>query len=104
MSDFRKHYIYKHSNQTFPYLVDIQNTYYNALGTRIVVPLQTADSLRGRPSDEAFPAIEVNGVTHYLITTEMAAIPHIGLKFEREATREEIEKVSRAVDRVLGGY
>lgn len=104
MPDFRKHYIYKHSNPTFPFLVDIQNTYYNALGTRIVVPLQTAASLQGRPSDEAFPELEVNGVLHYLITTEMAAMPHAGLKFEREATSKEIEKISRAVDRVLGGY
>lgn len=104
MLNFRKHYIYRHSNATFPFLLDIQNTYYNALGTRIVVPLQTADSLRSRPSDEAFPALELNGVLHYLITTEMAAMPHAELKFEREATSKEIEKITCAVDRVLGGY
>lgn len=104
MTEFRKHSIYRIANPTYSYLVDIQSTFYNALGTRIVIPLYRADAFATPPVDDAFPVLTVNGERFYLLTPEMASIPVSALKFERVAQSDEIEKINRAVDRVLGGY
>jgi toxin CcdB len=56
-----------------PMVVDVQNAMFDALATRLVVPLYPLKA-SDRPILRLNPVVEINGGTYYLAIQEMAAV------------------------------
>ena len=88
-----------------PFLVDVQNDFLDALGTRIVVPLLIASVLKHRPTGDLYPIIRVNGEDHVMSTPELAAVSLTILKSAVCSVSEsERSLIQEALDRVFGAY
>jgi len=61
------------SNESVPFLLDIQNDVLSDLATRVVVPLYK-EALFGRPSRQLNPRFTIEGVAVIMSTAELAGI------------------------------
>ena len=91
------------SKKYAPYLLDIQNDLFEALTTRVVIPLLSQKSLR-KPLTKLNPRFTIDGKTFYLSTAEIAGIPQsaIGkyvcsLSFHRT-------RIINAMDFLISGF
>jgi toxin CcdB len=88
-----------------PFLVDVQNDFLDVLGTRIVVPLLTADTSKRRPPGDLYPLIKVNGKDYVLSTPELATLSLTVLKTPvGSVSEDERGLIQGALDRVFGSY
>jgi len=84
-----------------PYLMDVQNTYLAALGTRIVIPLRAASALPSRLRD-LNPVLLVNGKEVVVDTASLAAFPASELRAPVAHARNEAADVVAALDTLFG--
>lgn len=99
--------IYPHPDaalrRTTPYLMDVQNTYLSALGTRIVIPLRAAAALPLRLRD-LNPVMIVNGKEVVADTASLAAFPAAELRTPVAHGRNEAAEIVAAMDTLFGAY
>lgn len=65
----------KVSRKRYPYLVDIQSPYIDALATRIVLPLGHAALFDNKAMARLTPEITYQGETLLLLTPQISSIP-----------------------------
>ena len=70
----------KNSKKTYPYLVDVQNDFFDELNSRIVIPLSAHNTLNQTNAKRLCPIINVNGEQFVLLTHQMTSIPKTMLK------------------------
>ncbi len=70
----------KNSNKTYPYLVDVQNDFFDDLNSRIVIPLSPHNILNETNAKKLCPIITVNDELYVLLTHQMTSIPKPMLK------------------------
>jgi toxin CcdB len=58
-----------------PFLLDVQSDFIAELGTRVVVPLHTAVSMKGKTIRTLTPVLEVEGKNVVMVTPQLAGIP-----------------------------
>ncbi len=64
----------KYTNNTIPYLVDIQSELLDGLSTRVVAPMCPSSAI-GKPISNLSPTFEINGSLYVLLTSQLAGIP-----------------------------
>jgi len=63
------------SKKYAPYLLDVQNNLFEALTTRVVVPLVLEKSMR-LPANRLNPGFNIDGNLVYMSTAEVAGVSH----------------------------
>ncbi len=64
----------KATNDSIPYLVDVQNDILDDLNTRVVIPLCSALAFGKKPMSNLSPAFEIKGSSYILLTPQLAGI------------------------------
>ncbi len=76
--------LYKNENhnskKTYPYLVDVQNDFFDELNSRVVIPLSPHDTLNQTNAKKLCPIIVVNEKQYVLLTHQMTSMPKKMLK------------------------
>ena len=76
--------VYRNPNtatqQTFPFILDIQHEHLSDLGTRIVLPLGRLTDLKNESLGKLTPIIEYEGDELLILTPQMSAVPSNLLK------------------------
>ena len=70
----------KNSKKTYPYLVDVQNDFFDELSSRIVIPLSPHKILNQTNAKKLCPIIIVNDEQYVLLTHQMTSMPKTMLK------------------------
>jgi toxin CcdB len=65
----------KATQQTFPFILDIQHEHLSALGTRIVLPLGRLTYLKNESLGKLTPIIEYEGDKLRILTPQISSIP-----------------------------
>lgn len=65
----------KATQQTFPFILDIQHDYISDIGTRIVLPLGRLQYFRNESLGKLTPVIEYEGDELILLTPQIASMP-----------------------------
>jgi toxin CcdB len=58
----------------YPYLLDVQNDLVAGLGTRVVVPLGLASSMKGKLIRTLMPVFEIDGRQYAMLTPQLAGV------------------------------
>lgn len=93
------------NQKNVPFLLDVQSNVISGLATRIVIPLRPLSLFSSikMPSD-VFPIIVVSGVSYFLDTPQLGAIPLSELKSKAGSARNQQTDIQQALDRVFGAY
>ncbi|BAN46382.1 CcdB family protein [Metapseudomonas resinovorans] len=86
-----------------PYLLDIQSDLIAELGTRVVVPLYSADVMKGKVLKTLMPVFEVEGNAVVMVTPEMAGAPRRILGQQVADLADARHEVIAALDLLITG-
>lgn len=89
--------------KTTPYLLDVQNDYIDALGTRVVVPLRR-ESVFGPPARHLSPVVTVGGEGVVLDTAALGTVPAAELKKWVTSLKADRNTIQEALDTLFGGF
>lgn len=70
----------KNSKKTYPYLVDVQNDFFEGLNSRMVIPLSPHNILNQTNAKKLCPIIMVNDEQYVLLTHQMTSMPKTMLR------------------------
>jgi toxin CcdB len=88
-----------------PYLVDVQSDFLEGLTVRVVVPLIRAESFpTGTLPADFTPLFEIGGIECLMHPAFIASVPLTELGQAVGSLREHRDKITEALDRLLGGY
>jgi len=85
------------------YVLNVQASLLDHLGTRVVVPLVPAERT-SPPIKELNPVFDIDGEPHVMVTQALAAVPLNELKRARFSLDTHHEAITRALDILLIGY
>ena len=88
------------TNQTFPYLLDIQNDLLSMLHSRVVVPLAVGVT----PVRHLNPVFEIDGNKYIMSTTEIASVPLSMCSEKVTNISHERETIIDALDFMINGF
>jgi toxin CcdB len=63
------------TRMAIPYLLDVQSNLIEELGTRVVVPLCPASSMKGKVVSNLMPIVDVEGKQFVMLTPQLAGVP-----------------------------
>lgn len=63
------------TRMAIPYLLDVQSNLIEELGTRVVVPLCPASSMKGKVVSNLMPILDVDGKQFVMLTPQLAGVP-----------------------------
>ncbi|MFQ5344370.1 MAG: CcdB family protein [Mariprofundus sp.] len=90
------------TNAFIPYLLDVQADLLDILGTRVVIPLHTLESL-SKPLRHLNPVLEVDGEKLVLSTVELAGVSVAILGEPAGNVRSHRDDIITALDFVFTG-
>ena len=70
----------KNSKKTYPYLVDVQNDFFDELNSRMVIPLSPHNFLNKTNAKKLCPIITIDDEQYVLLTHQMTSMPKTMLK------------------------
>ncbi len=86
-----------------PLLLDIQSDLLETLGTRVVIPLYTAEAMQDGVIGTLTPRIEVDGMSYIAVTPELAGIPRNSLGEQVSDLSHRRNDIIAALDLLLTG-
>ncbi len=86
-----------------PYLLDVQNTFLDTLGTRVVLPLREAGYLP-YPVRDMNPSFKIKGKAVILDTAAIAAFPAHSFSRPVDHWQQHAHLITQAMDTLFGGY
>ena len=92
------------TKEFYPYLINIQSSFFDVLDTRLVVPLSSASNFNDHPIKDLNPVLNFNGVEYVVLTQQMAAIrsKNLGKQVgDASAIRKEM---LAAIDLLITGF
>src|ERR1700758_1725321 len=93
------------SKANTPYLVDVQSDFLDGLTIRVVVPLIRADSFpTGKLPADFTPSFEIAGARCLMHPAFIASVPVSELGPAVGSLRGYRDRITAALDRLLGGY
>jgi len=99
--------IYKNKNpqtkSVFPLLLDVQTGLLEDLHSRVVVPLTRTPAALQKPLSRLTPIIKVDGVSHLLVTYQLAAIGQSALGSPVADASEHRDAIIAALDLLVTG-
>jgi len=88
-----------------PFLVDVQSDHLEGLTTRVVVPLIRAEAFpQSKLPADLVPVFSVMGTRCLLYPAFIAAVPVNRLGAVITSMKGERDRISAALDRLLGGF
>ena len=91
------------TNQTVPYLLDLQADLLDNLATRVVVPLVAA-TLIGRAVQHLNPRFKIKGEAVFMSTAELAGVPRSALGEKVASLKEKRNEIIAALDFLFTGF
>ena len=91
------------TNQTVPYLLDLQADLLDNLATRVVVPLVAA-TLIGRAVKHLNPRFKIEGEAVFMSTAELAGVPRSALGEKVASLRKQRKEIIAALDFLFTGF
>jgi|SRR5690242_1620786 toxin CcdB len=93
------------SRANTPYLVDVQSDFLEGLTSRVVVPLIRADAFPpGKLPVDFTPSFEIGGVKCIMHPAFIASVLVSELGTNTGSLREHRDRITAALDRLVGGY
>jgi toxin CcdB len=93
-----------HSNTT-PFLLNVQADLLENLDTCIVIPFRLRESFAAvRLPEDLIPEFLIDGVSCFLETPNMAAVPRKILKSPVLNLKKETHRITLAIDRLFHGF
>jgi toxin CcdB len=70
------------TRSSYPFLLDVQSDLISDLGTRVVVPLSLASTMKGKVIRTLMPIFAIEGKQYAMLTPQLAgvSIKHLGTK------------------------
>jgi len=65
----------KHSSNIYPFFIDVQNDLFDALNTRMVIPLTPLTQLDGLAPNKLCPTIHLPAGDFVILTQQMTSVP-----------------------------
>ena len=93
----------KKTNQSVPYLLDVQSNLLDKLATRVVVPLIAASAM-GRAIKYLNPEFSIENNTVFMSTAELAGIPARSLGEKVGSLKEKRDEIIGALDFIFTGF
>jgi toxin CcdB len=93
----------KETNQSVPYLLDVQADLLDNLATRVVVPLITGSAI-GKPIKYLNPEFEIGMSTVFMSTAELAGIPVRALGQKVGSLKDRHDEIIAALDFLFTGF
>ncbi len=62
------------THNTYPFIVDVQDTLLNDLNSRVVIPLTSTSSLENAYPKNLCPKMTLKGQEYYLLTHQIASV------------------------------
>jgi toxin CcdB len=88
-----------------PYLLDIQNSLFDGLDSRVVIPLRVMDQFAGvKLPTRLTPILQVSGKEYLLETPKMGAVPRRVLKDAVTSLADQQDQIAAALDFLFHGY
>jgi toxin CcdB len=87
----------------FPLLLDVQTNLLGDLHSRVVVPLTKSPAALQKPLSRLTPVIKVDGVSHLVVTYQLAAIGQSALGLPIADASEHRDAIIAALDLLLTG-
>jgi len=93
----------KATNQTIPYLLDVQSDLLDTLSTRVIVPLVSASAM-GKAIKHLNPEFTIRNTAVFMSTAELAGVPvrSIGEKVDSLTGRR--HEIIAALDFLFTGF
>ncbi len=85
------------------YVLNVQTDFLEALGTRVVVPLRTAEQAP-MPARGLNPIFDIDGRPHLMLTQFIAAVPARDLRRSVLSLATKRDEITRALDLLLAGF
>ena len=91
------------TNQTIPYLLDVQADLLDTLSTRVVVPLIAASAM-GKAIKHLNPQFIIRNVTVSMSTAELAGIPVRSMGEKVSSLKDQRHEIIAALDFLFTGF
>jgi toxin CcdB len=91
------------TNQTIPYLLDVQADLLDALATRVVVPLIAASAM-GKPINHLTPEFTVRNAAVFMSTAELAGVPVQAIGGKVGSLKDRRHEIIAALDFLFTGF
>ena len=91
------------TNQSMPYLLDVQSDLLDNLATRVVVPLIAASAM-DRAIKHLNPEFLIKNNTVFMSTAELAGIPVRSLGEKVGSLKEKRDEIIAALDFIFTGF
>jgi len=93
----------KQSRNSYPYFVDVQNSLFSDLNSRLVIPFAKHESLNKTEVERLCPVISIDGNDHVLLTHQMASVPVSILTQEEMSLEDHRYEILDAIDMLITG-
>ena len=93
----------KRSKNTYPYFVDVQNSLFSDLNSRLVVPFARHEYLGKTDVERLCPVIPINGRNYVLLTHQTTSVPVAILSKEEISLEAYRYEVLDAIDMLITG-
>ncbi|NJM44333.1 MAG: plasmid maintenance protein CcdB [Brachymonas sp.] len=99
--------VYQHPDPAerkwMPYLLDVQNSYLDLIGTRVVIPLQIEKSMPNKVRN-LNPTLQIQGKSLVMNTAAMMAIAEFELRKPVQNLTADQLIIQDALDTLFGAY
>lgn len=92
------------TRMAIPYLLDVQSNLIEELGTRVVVPLCPASSMKGKVVSNLMPILDVDGKQFVMLTPQLAGVPKRILGPQVAALAAKRTEIIAALDFLVLGF
>ena len=93
----------KQSRNSYPYFVDVQNSLFSDLNSRLVIPFAKHESLNKTEVERLCPVISIDGNDHVLLTHQMTSVPVSILTQEEMSLEDHRYEILDAIDMLITG-
>jgi toxin CcdB len=93
----------KQSRNSYPYFVDVQNSLFSDLNSRLVIPFTRHESLNKTEVERLCPVISIDGNDHVLLTHQMTSVPVSILTQEEMSLEDHRYQILDAIDMLITG-
>jgi len=100
-------FLYKNQNKrtkgSYPYFVDVQNSLFSDLNSRLVIPFTGHQALGKTDVERLCPVIPIRGKNFVLLTHQMTSVPVAILTKEEMSLEEYRYEILDAIDMLITG-
>jgi len=91
------------SKDSYPYFVDVQNSLFSDLNSRLVIPFTRHQSLGKTDVERLCPVISIRGKNFVLLAHQMTSVPSAILTKEELSLEEYRYEILDAIDMLITG-